>query len=119
MTIKEYLDNRNVKDIHYKEFILSELNCNIKNKEFGEMPYLFEFSHFLYNTDKPGLGLIKTNELLGIDNGSKLAIGLVEGDDVITLDLNDGSVAVWLVQNGDGEEINVTRTFKDFLDLLI
>ena len=63
-----------------------------------------------------GYGLITTNSLLKMDIGSYMAIGLIEGDDVICMELKSGSILLWMIQSGDGEFIKVFDSFEAFID---
>jgi len=63
-------------------------------------------------------GLIASNNILHLDHEHQVAIGLVEGDDVICIDLKDGSINLWLVENGNGEHITLAPDFASFWRLI-
>ncbi len=111
-----YLDQRGVKDNTYRNFVL---NCATENYNFSLCTingFDYAVSHFLDRSLKNGYGLISTNKALGTESGRQLAIGLIEGDDVICLDLKNGQINIWMIQNGNGEHLVVAKTFQDFLD---
>lgn len=72
-------------------------------------------SHFLDLSERCGYGLIVTNKTLGTDTGDTLVIGLIEGDDVICMDIPSGSISIWMIQSGDGEQLKVADSFQEFL----
>ena len=75
-------------------------------------------SHFLDASDIKGYGVIATNASLQM-SGEQLAIGLIEGDDIICMDLQDRSIYLWLVQTGKGERIKVSDSFGEFLSNVV
>lgn len=72
-------------------------------------------SHFLDLSERSGYGLIVTNETLKTASGDALAIGLIEGDDVICMDIPSGTILIWMIQSGNGEFIKVSDSFEEFL----
>lgn len=118
MKMKEYLKDRGVKDQDYLHFMK---NNPEKLDEFSVCRvdgFDFRVSHFLDESDKLGYGLVVTNQQLKLDNTKYLAIGLIEGDDVICLNLENGTVALWLVENDDGNWLQVADSFADFVDMI-
>lgn len=111
-----YLDQRGVKDNIYREFVLNYATENYNFSLCTANGFDYAVSHFLDRSSKKGYGLIATNIALGTETGRQLAIGLIEGDDVICLDLKNGQISIWMIQNGNGEHLIVAKTFRDFLD---
>ena len=112
----DYLDQRGVKDNNYRKFVLNYATENYNFSLCTTNGFDYAVSHFLDRSSKKGYGLVSTNKALGTDTGRQLAIGLIEGDDVICLNLQDGQINIWMVQNGNGEHLVVAKTFQDFLD---
>lgn len=49
--------------------------------------------------------------------GSQItAIGLIEGDDVICINSLNGAIFVWMIQTGNGEYIEVAKSFEEFIN---
>lgn len=116
--IIEYLDQRKVEDKDYREYLISgdtalKEFCLASHKSFD-----FMVSHFLDNSSKRGYGLIATNEWLQLPD-DWMAIGLIEGDDIICMDLTDGSIYLWMIQTGNGEYLKVADSFKELLAMVI
>ena len=109
----EYLDKRKVNDEAYRTYVLASPSdqsfelCSINGFDFM-------VSHFLDGSDRTGEGLIPTNEVLKTSTGEKMAIGLIEGDDVICMDIPSRKIYLWMIQTGCGESIAVADTFSDF-----
>ena len=110
-----YLDWRGVQDHCYRDFVLryspDEYNFTLCTSDGFD----YAVSHFLDKSEKKGYGLIVTNEALKKGLGHQLAIGLIEGDDVICLDPKTGQISIWMIQTGNGEHIIVADSFNDFV----
>lgn len=74
--------------------------------------------HFLDESDQAGYGIIPTNAVLKTEAINAVAIALVEGDDVICIDIDDGAVFLWLVQTGDSEHKVIAKNIEQFLDMI-
>jgi hypothetical protein len=74
-------------------------------------------SHFLGQSEDAGYGLIPTNRILGLDGSNQLAIGLIEGDDVVCMNLDDGSINLWLFEMADGKRMTVATSFGEFFEI--
>lgn len=108
-----YITSLGIKDTYY----LDLLNHDFPNDKFrlcSAKGYDFMVSHFFDESDKEGYGLIASNNNLHSDLEHQVAIGLVEGDDAICIDLKDGSINLWLVENGNGEHIILAPDFASF-----
>ena len=119
MNVNEYLNLRNVKDKDYLHFVK---NNPAKFEEFklcSVRGFDFMVSHFLDNRSKMGYGIISTNKQLELDDTKYLAIGLIEGDDVICLDLISGAIYLWMIENGDGEFFKVAKSFGSFIKMVL
>lgn len=113
--VNEYLTKRGIKDAFYRSFLLSN---NITSQTFvlcSTKGFDYMVSHFLDLSERCGYGLIVTNKTLGTDIGDTLVIGLIEGDDVICMDIPSGSISIWMIQSGDGEQLKVADSFQEFL----
>ena len=113
----EYFKVRGVKDRDYLHFME---NNPSKFDEFNmchRNGYNFTVSYFLDESEKVGYGLVATNQHLKLDGTKYLAIGFVEGDDVICLNLETGTVHLWLVKSDGGKWLQVADSFADFVDM--
>ena len=114
----QYLISRGIND----PFYLKILQNGISENEYllcSADGYDFLFSHLLDESELAGYGLIITNQYLHTQAGHEVAIGLVEGDDVICIDVRDGTINLWLVENGSGEHIKVASSFFEFWQMII
>lgn len=114
-----YLRERQVKNEKYLSFIISEDIHNIEFKLCSIDGFDFMVSHFFDSTKQVGYGLISTNRMLKTDSGRQLAIGLIEGDDVICMDLETGIISLWMIQTGGGEYLQVAQTFEEFMKMCV
>lgn len=112
-----YLNSRKVVDREYRNLLLSGDLQNCVFKLCSVKGFDFMMSHFLGQSDEAGYGLIPTNHILGLDGSNQLAIGLLEGDDVVCMNLDDGSINLWLLEMADGKRINVAASFKELLEM--
>ena len=110
-----YLNKRKVNDNDYLKFILNYNPDNYKFTLCTVNGFDFVVSHFLDWSKEKGYGIIATNEILKTDSGQKMAIGLIEGDDVICLDIKSGQITIWMIQTGEGEHIIAAESFVSFL----
>lgn len=115
--LQQYLNNRGIHDADYMEYISSLSGrisvfqpCTVGNLEYA-------VSHLLDTSDKKGYGLIPTNDVLNTKTGKWMAIGLIEGDDIICMDTQSGKIALWMIQTGDGEYLEVADSFKSFIEM--
>lgn len=111
-----YLNSRKVNDNYYRDFILNYNPDNYKFSLCTVNGFDFVVSHFLDQSKEKGCGIIATNEILKTDLGQQLAIGLIEGDDVICLDIKSGQISIWMIQTGDGEHLIAAESFRSFLE---
>ena len=114
-----YLRERKVKNEKYLSFILSEDMYDIEFKLCSIDGFDFMVSHFFDSTNQAGYGLISTNRMLKTDSGRQLAIGLIEGDDVICMDLETGIISLWMIQTGGGEYLQVAQNFEEFMKMCV
>ena len=110
-----YLDWRGVKDRCYRDFVLRYSPDEYNFTLCASDGFDYAVSHFLDKSEKKGYGLIVTNEALKKGLGHQLAIGLIEGDDVICLDPKTGQISIWMIQTGNGEHLVVAESFNDFI----
>lgn len=113
--IDQYLVARGVKDNSYQSFLFSNSTVNHAFKLCSTNGLDYMVSHFLDSSEQVGYGLIPTNEVLKTDGGNFLAIGLIEGDDVICMDIPSGAISLWMIQSGNGESLKVADSFEEFL----
>ena len=99
------------------EYLTSEEANKSKFIPFAVNREDYAIHHFLDGSHRSGYGVKKTNDQLKTDETDYVAVALVEGDDVICINVQDGSVHLWLIQSGDGEMIKVTDSFSDFLSI--
>lgn len=114
--IDKYLRERGVEDNCYRRF-LSNNSCAAGHDFVLCSVDGFDYivSHFLDSSEQLGYGLIPTNEILKTDKGDRLVIGLIEGDDVICMDIPSGVISLWMIQSGNGESLKVADSFEEFL----
>lgn len=91
-----------------------------KSTEYIFVPFEIEretyaIHHFLDNSNKVGYDLKEVNLQLKTDETEYVVVALAEGDDAICLNLNNGSVSLWLIQSGNGEMIEIANSFSEFL----
>ena len=113
--LNEFLNHHGIESGIYSEFVRRYIPGDCKFVQCSSDGFDYMVSHFLDKSEKMGYGLIVTNETLETEKTGKLAIGLIEGDDVICLDPQTGRISLWLIQSGNGECINVAETFQDFM----
>ena len=114
----EYITSRGIED----PFYLDLLKRGFPHHQYclcSAYGYDFMVSHFFDESDNAGCGLIPSNHNLHSDLEHQVAIGLVEGDDAICIDLNDGSINLWLVENGNGEHITLAPNFTSFWEMIV
>ena len=112
--VLSYLDMRGVKDKEYKEFVFNVGKYQKLYKLCSVHDFDFVISHFLGNSDRMGYGVIPTNRVLKLDGSNTLVIALIEGDDVICIDVSKGEIFIWMIQTGAGEYVPLADSFKDF-----
>ena len=112
----DYLKKKHINDTTFLSFIYNENSEDIVYKLCSVDGFDFVVSHFFDDSDKKGYGLVVTNEILTLKKENYIAIGLIEGDDIICMDVDDGSIYGWLVQTGCGEYIKLYDSFEIFLD---
>lgn len=115
--INEYLKSRGINDA-----LLSSIICKGPSQQTEFIPFSaggidYAVHHFLDDTDLAGYGLVQTNTILNLNDTYFIAVALVEGDDVICVNTENGSVCLWLVQTGRGEWITIADSFASFLEL--
>lgn len=115
--LKDFLDCRGVKDNFYRSFVLdgNPDSCSFTLCTFNGFDYMV--SHLLGKSQKSGYGLVVTNETLKTERTNRLAIGLIEGDDIICMDLTNGEISLWMIQTGSGEHLVVADSFKEFIEM--
>ena len=111
-----YLERRGVHDEAYKAHILASPS-DLSFELCSANGFDFMVSYFLDGSDRIGYGLIPTNETLKTGNGNRMAIGLIEGDDVICLDIPTGKISLWMIQTGNGESLDVADSFDRFFEM--
>lgn len=117
--IYEYLNKIGLNNEQYNDFISSYVAEDTAYTLCTINGFDFIVSHFFDETEENGYGLIPTNNLLRFPNEGQLAIGLIEGDDVICLNIKNGEVGIFMIQTGDGEYIKVADSLNEFLEKAI
>ena len=110
-----YLDRCRVNDRSYRDFVLRHNSDEYSFTLCTTDGFDYAVSHFFDKSENKGYGLIATNEALRTGLGHQLAIGLIEGDDVICLDPRTGRISIWMIQTGRGEYLFAAETFGEFL----
>lgn len=113
--LSDYLNLRGVRDQSYCEFAQKYCPGDYKFTMCTVNGFDYIVSHFLDRSEKKGYGIIATNEILETEKSGQLAVGLIEGDDVICLDPKTGQISLWLVQTGNNEHLVVADSFDDFI----
>ncbi len=118
-TIMEYLHLRGVKDKNYQDYLLhSDVLC-LKFQLCSLNGFDYMVNHLFDASERLGYGLIPTNRVLNTDKTSCIAIGLIEGDDMICMDVFSGEIFLWMIQTGEGERLRVASSFKEFMELTV
>lgn len=112
--LEKYLNSKGVLDNTYRKFLLDD-NSDLEFKLCSVSGFDFMVDHFLDKSDIKGYGIIPTNETLKLTETTFLAIGLIEGDDIICMDVTTGKIILWLIQTGTGEHLLVADSFADFI----
>lgn len=113
----QYLDSRGVQDGAYRDLVQTGGEEKLQFEIVCADDFEYQVSHFFNESGKKGYGLIPTNELLKTHTGPMMAIGAIEGDDVICMDLRSGAVYLWMIQTGEGEYMKAADSFSEFLHL--
>lgn len=112
----DYLNQRGVRDDIYRSFVQRYRPDNYKFIMCSANGFDYIVSHFLDKSERKGYGLIATNETLQTEKSGQLAIGLIEGDDVICIDPQTGRISLWLVQTGNNDYVTVAESFQGFIE---
>lgn len=115
--VNEYLKARGVNDALLKAIICEGPAMPNEFIPFSANGIDYAIHHFLDDSDIAGYGLIQTNAILNLNDNNSVAIALVEGDDVVCINTDNGSVYLWLIQMGHGERIQLANSFDEFLQL--
>ena len=110
----EYLTMRGVTNKEFVNFWQESLTHKYSFIECKLNNFEFLVNCFFDNSDTIGYGIVPTNRILGTDKTNFIAIGSIEGDDIICLDINTGKINIWMIETGDGEFIEVSDTFVNF-----
>lgn len=111
----DYLKQRGVRDDIYCSFVQQYYSDDYKFIMCSANGFDYIVSHFLDKSERKGYGLIATNKTLQTEKSGQLAIGLIEGDDVICLDPKTGRICLWLIQTGNNNYITVAESFQEFI----
>ncbi len=114
--IISYLRFRGVNDLFYQNCLLYKEISSLRFKPCTIDRFDYLVSHLLDKSNKAGFGLIPTNNVLKTENTNYIAIGLIEGDDIVCMNLLEGYVCIWMIQTGNGEYIKIANSFKDFIN---
>lgn len=114
--ISVYLKKQGITDKEYLAFMLETKNEDLCFKLCSVDGFDFMVSHFFDNSNKRGYGLIPTNNILKTTGSQFTAIGLIEGDDVICINSLNGAIYVWMIQTGNGEYVEVSKSFAEFMN---
>ena len=116
--LMKYLDSRNVRNQVYRNFLMQTPMGCLEANTFSVNGECYGVSHFLSVSNIEGFDIQKANKNLGLDKGNIMAIALVEGDDVLCMNIKTGEVFLWMISCGNGEEVLVSKTFTEFLDMI-
>lgn len=113
----DYLKKRKVNNLDYYLLIKNNRFGLIKNVKFDVNNIEYNMSHLLGCSQNPGYDIIKANNNLKTLSSNELAIGVVEGDDIVCYDLKGDFVFLYLIENGDGEKVIITKSLSKFIKL--
>jgi len=113
--LARYLASRGVMNNDIEELLLGNTPKEFKMFSAGGIDFLV--NHLFDSSETAGYGIEKTNHLLRLEGTQTLAVGLVEGDDVICVDIDSGQVFIWMIQTGVGERILVADSITRFMDM--
>jgi len=111
-----YLHSRGIKDKVYLDYTTNNIDFNRRSRLVSVNGFDFVVNQLFDDTDAVGIGLVATNKVLGTDNGNMVAIGAIEGDDIICFDVFTGNIVLWMIENGDGEYIKIADSFAEFVN---
>lgn len=116
--IHDYLVSRGVKDSTYLDFIKNNKLGILESNLCSAGGFDFGISHFFGISKVSGYDIIAANKNLKTDEGNIVSIGLIEGDDVICLCIENNEIFLWMIINGNGETIKVANSFDELLELI-
>lgn len=112
----DYLYNRGIKDRAYLNYVKKQKDIKLRYRLASINDFDFMVSQLFDESEAIGVGLIVTNEILGTNRGQTVAIGAIEGDDIICFDVPTGSIILWMIESGNGENIKIADSFEEFMD---
>lgn len=111
----EYLKARGIKSARLTFEQLAKQATSTHYSLFTVNKFDYMISHYLNDSDQIGYGIIPTNNVLKTESIDAIAIALVEGDDVVCINLKDNSIFLWLIQSGNSERLTVATSLEDFI----
>ena len=114
-----YLCNRGVKDKAYIDYLKKIDSFQMGFRLTSINGFDFKVIQLFDKTDYPGRGLIVTNEILGTDHGDIVAIGAIDGDDLVCIDVARGKIVIWMIENGEGEYLDIADSFSEFAEMAL
>ena len=109
----EYLIQRGVSDTSLLNFIETEKLGIIVPNHCCFSGYDCMITNFLAITGSSDSDILIVNRNLRLETGNAMAIGLIEGGDVICYNVAERMYFVWCIE--DEKIINITSTFDDLL----
>ena len=104
----------------YLNFMVDFNIEKLKYKPFSVMERVFEVDHLLDESKLIGFDLIRTNKILSNTLGeNELAIGFSVSDDIIYMDVCDGTIHLFVTESDNGERIKLSDSFKEFVSMCI
>ena len=116
--VAEYLKARGVNISSTATASLKKQSEEATYSLFAVDGFDYMVDHFLDDSDQVGYGISPTNAVLKTEATDAVAIALVEGDDIICIDSNDGAVFLWLVQTGCSERKVIAKNIEQFVDMI-
>ena len=118
MKTSEYLKKRKIADTDYYQYAVSKEPVS-EYKMIEVRPGMeFQVTVIFSDNQKYPLSIEQANINLGLQNGNDVAIGLLDGDEIVCLNCATGAVYFWLIENGDGEKIKIASSFTKFIELI-
>lgn len=117
MKVVDYYKFRGIKD---KELIKDLETGFSYNKAFCVVDsYEYCIYYLAGLLDEDDFDIEEINRNVGTDTGNLVTIGMVEGDDILCINTDNKNISLKLIENGDGELVQISNSYKEFKKLLL
>lgn len=110
-----YLKSRKVREPTFFALLKNNTFGFIRDVTFKVDNIQYNVAYLLSCSENSGYDIVKANGNLSmVLQANEVAIGIVEGDDVIYYDNLTGGVYLFLIENGNGERLKIANTLSEF-----